>query len=115
MFRDVLVMSKSALEAELALQIRALGLPEPIREYQAIKGRKFRFDFAWLDPEHRLLVEVNGGTYTKGAHSTGAGIARDYEKCNLGVLQGWRVLSFDGKAVKSGEAVEVIRQALEAE
>lgn len=108
-------MSKSALEAELALQIRALGLPEPIREYQAIKGRKFRFDFAWLDPEHRLLVEVNGGTYTKGAHSTGQGIARDYEKANLAVLQGWRVLTFDGKSVKSGEAVEVIRQALEAE
>jgi len=106
-------VSKSTLEAELALQIRALGLPEPIREYQAIKGRKFRFDFAWL--EHRLLVEVNGGTYTKGAHSTGAGIARDYEKCNLGVLQGWRVLLFDGKAVKDGTAVEVIRQALEAE
>ena len=106
-------MSASQLEAELALQIRALGLPEPIREYQAIKGRKFRFDFAWL--EQRLLVEVNGGTYTKGAHSTGQGIARDYEKANLAVLQGWRVLTFDGKSVKSGEAVEVIRQALEAE
>ena len=105
-------MSKSALEAELALQIRSLGLPEPVREYQAIKGRKFRFDFAWI--EHRLLVEVNGGTYTKGAHSTGRGIARDYEKANLAVLQGWRVLSFDGKAVKNGEAVEVIRKALEA-
>lgn len=106
-------MSKSALEAELALQIRALELPEPIREYQAIKGRKFRFDFAWVDA--RLLVEVNGGTYTKGAHSTGAGIARDYEKANLATLQGWRVLMFDGKAVKSGEAVEIIRKALEAE
>jgi very-short-patch-repair endonuclease len=106
-------MSKSALEAELALQIRALGLPEPIREYQAITGRKFRFDFAWL--EHRLLVEVNGGTYTKGAHSTGQGIARDYEKANLATLDGWRVLMFDGKVVKSGVAVEVIRQALEAE
>lgn len=106
-------MSASQLEAELALQIRALGLPEPVREYQAITGRKFRFDFAWL--EHRLLVEVNGGTYTKGAHSTGQGIARDYEKANLAVLQGWRVLSFDGKSVKSGEAVEVIRKALEAE
>ena len=106
-------MSKSALEAELALQIRALGLPEPVREYPAITGRKFRFDFAWL--EHRLLVEVNGGTYTKGAHSTGLGIARDYEKANLAQLAGWRVLMFDGKAVKSGEAVEVIRQALEAE
>jgi len=104
-------VSKSALEAELALQIRALGLPEPVREYQAITGRKFRFDFAWL--ENRLLVEVNGGTYTKGAHSTGQGIARDYEKANLATLDGWRVLMFDGKAVKSGEAVEVIRKALE--
>ena len=105
-------MSASQLEAELALQIKALGLPEPIREYQAIKGRKFRFDFAWL--EQRLLVEVNGGTYTQGAHSTGLGIARDYEKANLAVLQGWRVLTFDGKAVKDGTAVEVIRKALEA-
>ena len=108
-------MSKSTLEAELALQIRALDLPEPIREYPAIKGRKFRFDFAWVEPEHRLLVEVNGGTYTKGAHSTGAGIARDYEKIRLAQDCGWKVYPFDGKAVKSGEAVEVIRQALEAE
>ena len=106
-------MSASQLEAELALQIKALGLPEPIREYQAIKGRKFRFDFAWL--EQRLLVEVNGGTYTQGAHSTGRGIARDYEKANLAVLQGWRVLTFDGKSVKDGTAVVVVRRALGGE
>jgi len=105
-------MSKSALEAELALQIRALGLPEPVREYRAIPGRKFRYDFCW--EKERLLVEVNGGTYTKGAHSTGQGIARDYEKANLATLDGWRVLMFDGKAVKNGEAVETIRKALEA-
>ena len=105
-------MSESSLEAELAMQIKALDLPEPIREYQAIKGRKFRWDFAWL--ERKLLVEVNGGTYTQGAHSTGRGIARDYEKANLATLDGWRVLMFDGKAVKSGEAVETIRKALES-
>jgi hypothetical protein len=105
----------SKLEDLLLFQIRAMGLPEPEREYRAIKGRKFRFDFAWTEPHHRLLVEVQGGTYTKGAHSTGAGIARDYEKANLACLAGWRCLSFDGKAVKSGEAVEVIRKALEAE
>ena len=110
MLRDVLAMSD--LEDLFALHVRAAGLPEPIREYQAIKGRKFRFDFAWLDA--RLLVEVNGGTYTKGAHSTGQGIRRDYEKCNLATLAGWRVLMFDGKAVKSGVAVEVIRKALES-
>jgi very-short-patch-repair endonuclease len=105
----------SKLEDLLLFQIRAMGLPEPEREYRAIKGRMFRFDFAWTEPNHKLLVEVNGGTYTQGAHSTGQGIARDYEKANLAQLAGWRVLTFDCKAVKSGEAVEVIRQALEAE
>jgi very-short-patch-repair endonuclease len=106
-------MSDSKLEDLFAFQLDSLGLTGYVREYRAIKGRKFRFDFAWL--EQRLLVEVNGGTYTKGAHSTGQGIARDYEKANLATLDGWRVLMFDGKAVKSGEAVEVIRKALEAE
>lgn len=104
-------MSKSDLEDTLAFQLDALGLTGYVREYQAIKGRKFRFDFCFT--EQRLLIEVNGGTFTKGAHSTGRGIARDYEKANLAVLQGWRCLAFDGKAVRSGEAVEVVRKALE--
>lgn len=102
----------SALEETFALQIRALGLPEPVREYPAIKGRKFRFDFAWIDA--RLLVEINGGTFTQGGHSTGTGIRRDYEKANLATLQGWRVLMFDGQAVKSGEGADKVREALEA-
>ena len=105
----------SSLEDLFAFQLDSAGLTSYIREYQAIPGRRFRFDFAWTEPHHRLLVEVNGGTYTKGAHSTGRGIARDYEKANLAVLQGWRVLSFDGKAIKSGEAVEVVRRALGGE
>lgn len=103
----------SALEDLFAFQLDAAGLVGYVREYTAIPGRKFRFDFCFK--QERLLIEINGGTYTKGAHSTGAGIARDYEKANLATLQGWRVLTFDGKAVKSGEAVETIRKALEAE
>jgi very-short-patch-repair endonuclease len=106
-------MSASELENTFAMQLDAVGLDGYVREYQAIPGRRFRFDFAWL--EQRLLVEVNGGTYTQGAHSTGQGIARDYEKANLAVLQGWRVLSFDGKAVKDGTAVEVVEKFLRGE
>ena len=106
-------MTQSELEELFAFQVKATGLPEPEREAAVIPGRKFRFDFCFT--EQRLLIEVNGGTYTKGAHSTGRGIARDYEKCNLATLAGWRVLSFDGKSVKSGEAVEVVRRALGGE
>ena len=108
-------MTKSDLEDAFAFQLDALGLTGYVRQYRAINGRKFAFDFAYCQPEHRLLIEINGGTYTVGAHSTGKGIARDYEKSNLAQLQGWRCLSFDGKAVRSGEAVEVVRKALGGE
>ena len=77
-------MSKSDLEEVFALQLDALGLTGYLREYPAVKGRKFRWDFCWKSA--RLLVEINGGTFTKGAHSTGTGIRRDYEKNNLAQL-----------------------------
>ena len=106
-------MSASELEDIFAAQLNAVGLDGYVREYQAIPGRRFRFDFAWR--KERLLVEINGGTYSKGAHSTGTGINRDYEKGNLAVLNGWRVLSFDTKQVKSGAALEVVEQFLRGE
>ena len=106
-------MSASTLEEAFAFQVRALGLPEPEREVCVIPGRKFRFDFCWR--EAKLLVEINGGTFTQGGHSTGGGIARDYEKIRLAQDYGWKVYPFDGKAVKSGEAVEVVRKALGGE
>lgn len=106
-------MSSSPLEDLFAFQLDSAGLTGYVREYQAIPGRRFRFDFAWR--KERLLVEINGGTYSKGAHSTGTGINRDYEKGNLAVLNGWRVLSFDTKMVKSGAALEVVEKFLRGE
>lgn len=103
----------STLEDTFLFQVRALGLPEPEREVCVIPGRKFRFDFCFRAA--KLLIEINGGTFTQGGHSTGLGIRRDYTKSNLAQLAGWRCLSFDGKAVRSGEAVEVTKKALEAE
>ena len=100
----------SALENLFAMQLDSAGLTGYVREYQAIPGRKFRFDFAFL--RERLLVEINGGTYNGGAHGRGVGINRDYEKNNLAVKFGWDVLSFDTKQVKSGEAVNFTEQIL---
>ena len=104
-------MAKSDLEELFAFQLDALGLTGYLREYQAVKGRKFRWDFCYECA--RLLIEVNGSTFTKGGHSTGTGIRRDYEKNNLAQLAGWRCLMFDGEMVRSGEAVEIVRKALQ--
>ncbi len=103
----------SKLEQKLLFQIRAMGLPEPEREYRAIKGRMFRFDFAWL--EQRLLVEVNGGNWVRGRHARPLGLKNDYEKLNLAMLAGWRVMQFDGTMIKNGEALDMIAKALGVE
>ena len=103
-------MSSSPLEDLFAFQLDSAGLTGYVREYQAIPGRKFRFDFCFR--EARLLIEINGGTYSGGAHGRGVGINRDYEKGNLAVLNGWKVLSFDTKQVKSGEALGVVERLL---
>ena len=100
----------SALEDLFAMQLDAAGLGGYVREFRAIPGRKFRFDFCFK--QERLLIEINGGTYNGGSHGRGVGINRDYEKNNLAVLNNWRVLSFDTKQVKSGEALQVTEQII---
>lgn len=103
-------MSTSPLEEELYLQIKALGLPDPEREYQAVKGRKYRWDFAW--PESNLLVEVQGGIWGRGGHSTGAGVTRDCDKLTEATLGGWQSMAFTGKQIHEGQAIEAIARFL---
>jgi very-short-patch-repair endonuclease len=61
-------------------------------EFKAIPGRKFAFDFA--EPTSRVLIEIQGGIWTKGGHSSGTGISRDCEKSRLAQLHGWCVFAF---------------------
>ncbi len=100
----------SPLEDLLCLQLVGLGLPEPVREYRFCLERRYRADFAW--PEHRLLVEVEGGVYIRGRHVTPSGYEGDVEKYNLAQELGWRVLRFTGHMVRDGSAVLTIERVL---
>jgi len=106
-------MSKSALEATFALQLRALGVPEPEREYMFAKKameRNWRLDFAW--PEHMLAVELQGGIWNRGRHSRGAGYIADCEKANAAVLLGWRLLRFTRESVEDGSGAEMVAEMI---
>ena len=83
----------------------------PETEFRAIPARRWRWDFAW--PDHHLLVEVQGGIWRKGGHSTGKGITRDAEKMNAATLAGWNVLACTADHIKDGKAIQWIRKALE--
>lgn len=103
----------SALEELLAVHIRADRLPAPVRELNFHPTRKSRFDFAW--PELMLAVECDGGTWSNGRHTRGAGYAADCIKINDAVLLGWRVLRFTGEQIKSGLAIDTIKKAMKGD
>lgn len=103
-------MTPSDVESTLLYQLRLAGLPIPVSEYRAVPGRRYRFDFAW--PDHRLLVEVQGGIWTVSGHSTGKGITRDVEKLAAATIAGWRVLQVTSDHVRNGVALRWIQQAI---
>lgn len=96
------------LRTQLALASLTIGLET---EFSAVPGRRFRWDFAY--PKQKLLIEVQGGIWSKGGHSTGKGITRDAEKSNMAVLLGYRCLAVTADHIKSGQAIKWIREALE--
>ncbi len=54
--------------------------------------RGWAFDFAW--GVHKVAVEVEGGAFSGGRHTRGAGFTEDCEKYNAAALYGWRLLRF---------------------
>jgi very-short-patch-repair endonuclease len=68
------------------------------------------FDFSL--PEHRILLEVQGGTWTGGRHSRGAGYQADCQKSNVATLYGWRVFRFTADDVKKGVALRFIEKTI---
>jgi very-short-patch-repair endonuclease len=100
----------SDLEDLLAQQMKFAGLPEPEREYRFAPPRRYRADFAY--PDKMILIEVEGGVWTNGAHVRGKHYTSDCSKYNLAATMGFRVLRFTGEMIKSGLALRTIEEVL---
>lgn len=101
--------NKSHWSDMLAFQMRAVSLV-PVREFRFHPVRRWRADFAF--PDQKLLVEFEGGAFSAGRHTRGAGFEKDCEKYNAAALLGYTVLRFTAKHVKSGEAIVTIEKFL---
>lgn len=80
----------SPLEARFAMLWRSLGGPPLEREFRFHPTRRWRADFAHLPS--RTLIEIEGGIWLHGRHTTPRGFAADAEKYLEAALAGWRVL-----------------------
>lgn len=97
-------------EETFALHCRCYKLT-PQREVRFDEVRRWRFDFAF--PDVKLAVEIEGGTWQAGRHQRPVGFTNDIQKYNAASLAGWRVLRFTTDMVNSGEAIDVVRKALQ--
>ena len=87
--------SPSKLEAHFEFLWRVAQGPPLEREFRFHPSRKWRADFAHLDS--RTLIEIEGGIFTNGRHTRGAGYAADLEKYLEATLAGWRVVRLGPK------------------
>ena len=107
----------SDAEETLAFQLRAVGI-EFEREFKFSPARKWRADFGihssprGLSAVVAILVEVDGGSWIAGRHTSGVGFAADCEKLNEATILGYRVLRFTPGMVESGVALKTIERAL---
>lgn len=89
----------SAIEAAFAMQARAVGLPQWVRNYVFLPNRKLELDFSW--PALKFAVEIQGAVHriTERFHG-------DSEKHALALLAGWTILPVTGRHIRSGKAIE---------
>lgn len=99
---------RSHLEQELAFQLRAKRIPYE-REVTVVPGRRFRVDF--LLPG-RVAVEVEGGNWSRGRHTRGAGFESLCEKHNEHELEGVLLLHVTGDQIRDGQALAWVERAL---
>ena len=102
-------MSKGDAIQRFEIDIRALGLPEPLREHVFHRGRRWRFDYCWL--ESKVAVEIDGGTWVGGRHTSGAGYEADCSKFNQAVIDGWKIFRFTTNMVLDGRAFSTLEKA----
>ncbi len=99
------ISSQPELERQLGLTGR-----EFVAEHRFHETRRWRFDIAF--PKEKLAVEIEGGVWTEGRHTRGAGFVNDMEKYNEALIAGWRVLRVTPDMVKDGRALQLIERAL---
>jgi very-short-patch-repair endonuclease len=97
-------------ELLLEEQLKGAGIPYE-REYRFHPTRKWRADFG-VPLGIDILIEVEGGTWIKGRHTTGSGFAKDAEKYNAAAELGYRVLRYTPSMIEDGSALAQIKRVL---
>lgn len=107
---------RQALERSMYQQLtnylRHKGLDWRV-QYEFLEGRKYRADFAEL--RHRLIVEVQGGSWINGAHNRSIGYEQNCVRQAEAAIAGWTMLYATADMVNDGRALALVDRWLHAQ
>ena len=83
---------------------------ECVKEYKFHPTRRWRFDYAI--PAHKIALEVEGGVWTGGRHTSPKGFLGDIEKYNTATLMGWRVFRTTPDELYKLSTINLIKSAI---
>lgn len=109
---------KAALQKRIRAELLRVELEKvtfwtgykPTLEHRFHPVRKWRFDVAF--PDAKVAAEIDGGAWSAGRHTRGAGFIADQKKTNAAALLGWAVYRFTWEDLKTGYFVETLTGAL---
>ena len=81
-----------------------------VKEIKFHPVRKWRFDYAV--PEHKIALEVEGGVWTGGRHTSPKGFLGDIEKYNTATLMGWRVFRTTPDDLYKKKTLDLMKSAI---
>lgn len=83
---------------------------ECIKELKFHPIRKWRFDYAI--PAAKIAIEVEGGVWTGGRHTSPKGFLNDMEKYNTATIMGWRLLRTTPEDLCSNKTLQMVRDII---
>ena len=91
-------MTGTTIERAVCLYIQDELEVQAQIEFKFHPKRRWRADIAI--PSMKVLIEIHGGIWTQGRHTTGSGFLKDREKMNAAQILGWKVLEYSTKQAK---------------
>jgi very-short-patch-repair endonuclease len=64
---------------------------------------------AW--PEAKVALEIEGGIFTGGRHTSSAGFVKDMAKYNRAAVLGWKVLRIQPRELLTLATVQLVKEA----
>lgn len=104
------IKSSQFAAIEFANLCERAGLSKPATEATFHPTRKWRLDYYW--PAHRLALEVEGGVFIGGGHTSGSGFAKDLDKYNSLTIIGVRLLRCTPSQLLMFDTIDMVRRAM---